>query len=212
MELPPLISIVIEPKTRADGEKLRVGVETLMAADPAVRVLSAERSGQLTVAGIGELHLEIIIDRVVPRRRFIAHGIQDRRGDGVPRCCKEGCARRAGADDARRGPRSRTVRGRGRRQLGRPTWTNSVAARSRWNGNRPGPRPAVDLFGYRADLQSRTRGLATYSSAFDRYELRSDDRSDDDRASHRVAPRRPAPRPIDSTIAVPEPDEAEPSG
>jgi elongation factor G len=64
----PVISLAIEPKTKADQEKLGVGLGKLMAEDPTFRVKTDEQTGQVVIAGMGELHLEIIVDRL--KREF----------------------------------------------------------------------------------------------------------------------------------------------
>ncbi|MFN1836155.1 elongation factor G [Balneola sp. MJW-20] len=64
----PVIKLAIEPKTKADGEKLQVGLQKLAEEDPTFQVRTDEETGQTTVAGMGELHLEIIVDRL--RREF----------------------------------------------------------------------------------------------------------------------------------------------
>ncbi|MCZ2328612.1 elongation factor G [Bartonella sp. F02] len=69
MEFPdPVIEIAIEPKTKADQEKMGVALNRLAAEDPSFRVKSDEESGQVIIAGMGELHLDIIVDRM--RREF----------------------------------------------------------------------------------------------------------------------------------------------
>ena len=69
MDFPePVISLAIEPKTKADQEKLGMGLGKLMAEDPTFRVKTDEQTGQVVIAGMGELHLEIIVDRL--RREF----------------------------------------------------------------------------------------------------------------------------------------------
>jgi elongation factor G len=64
----PVIQIAIEPKTKADQEKMGVALHRLAAEDPSFRVKSDEESGQTIIAGMGELHLDIIVDRM--RREF----------------------------------------------------------------------------------------------------------------------------------------------
>ncbi len=64
----PVISLAIEPKTKADQEKLGQGMQKLMAEDPTFRVKTDEQTGQVVIAGMGELHLEIIVDRL--KREF----------------------------------------------------------------------------------------------------------------------------------------------
>src|SRR5262249_38246540 len=69
MDFPkPVISLAIEPKTKADQEKLGVGLSKLMAEDPTFRVQTDQQTGQVIIAGMGELHLEIIVDRL--KREF----------------------------------------------------------------------------------------------------------------------------------------------
>jgi elongation factor G len=69
MDFPePVISLAIEPKTKADQEKLGIGLGKLMAEDPTFRVKTDEQTGQVVIAGMGELHLEIIVDRL--KREF----------------------------------------------------------------------------------------------------------------------------------------------
>ena len=69
MEFPePVISLAIEPKTKADQEKLGQGMAKLMAEDPTFRVRTDEQTNQVVIAGMGELHLEIIVDRL--KREF----------------------------------------------------------------------------------------------------------------------------------------------
>jgi elongation factor G len=69
MDFPePVISLAIEPKTKGDQEKLGVGLAKLMGEDPTFRVKTDEQTGQVVIAGMGELHLEIIVDRL--KREF----------------------------------------------------------------------------------------------------------------------------------------------
>jgi len=69
MDFPaPVISLAIEPKTKADQEKLGQGLAKLMAEDPTFRVKSDPETGQTVISGMGELHLEIIVDRL--KREF----------------------------------------------------------------------------------------------------------------------------------------------
>jgi elongation factor G len=64
----PVIAIAIEPKTKVDVEKLGVGLQKLAQEDPSFRVHTDEESGQTIIRGMGELHLEIIVDRL--KREF----------------------------------------------------------------------------------------------------------------------------------------------
>ncbi len=69
MEFPePVISIAVEPKTKADQEKMGLALGRLAQEDPSFRVRTDEESGQTIIAGMGELHLDIIVDRM--KREF----------------------------------------------------------------------------------------------------------------------------------------------
>ncbi len=69
MEFPdPVIQIAIEPKTKGDQEKMGMALNRLAAEDPSFRVKTDEESGQTIIAGMGELHLDIIVDRL--KREF----------------------------------------------------------------------------------------------------------------------------------------------
>jgi elongation factor G len=64
----PVIDVAVEPKTKADQEKMGIALSRLAEEDPTFRVRSDEETGQTIIAGMGELHLEIIVDRM--RREF----------------------------------------------------------------------------------------------------------------------------------------------
>jgi len=69
MEFPdPVIAVAVEPRTKSDQEKMGVALQKLAAEDPSFRVSTDEESGQTIIAGMGELHLEIIVDRM--KREF----------------------------------------------------------------------------------------------------------------------------------------------
>jgi elongation factor G len=69
MEFPePVISVAVEPKTKSDQEKMGIALSKLAQEDPSFRVSSDEESGQTIISGMGELHLDIIVDRM--RREF----------------------------------------------------------------------------------------------------------------------------------------------
>jgi len=69
MEFPePVISVAVEPKTTADQEKMGIALQKLAKEDPSFRVHTDEESGQTIISGMGELHLDIIVDRM--RREF----------------------------------------------------------------------------------------------------------------------------------------------
>ena len=69
MEFPePVISVAVEPKTKADQEKMAIALQKLAEEDPSFRVATDEESGQTIISGMGELHLDIIVDRM--KREF----------------------------------------------------------------------------------------------------------------------------------------------
>ena len=69
MDFPePVISVAVEPKTKADQEKMGLALQKLSTEDPSFKVSTNEESGQTIISGMGELHLEIIVDRL--RREF----------------------------------------------------------------------------------------------------------------------------------------------
>ena len=69
MEFPdPVIEVAVEPKSKADVEKMGIALARLAAEDPSFRVTSDEESGQTVIKGMGELHLEVLVDRM--RREF----------------------------------------------------------------------------------------------------------------------------------------------
>ena len=69
MEFPePVISVAVEPKTKVDQEKMGIALAKLAQEDPSFRVHTDEESGQTIISGMGELHLEIIVDRM--KREF----------------------------------------------------------------------------------------------------------------------------------------------
>ena len=69
MEFPePVISVAVEPKTKADQEKMGIALGKLAEEDPSFRVSTDEESGQTIISGMGELHLEILVDRM--KREF----------------------------------------------------------------------------------------------------------------------------------------------
>ena len=64
----PVISVAVEPKTKADQERMGIALQKLAKEDPSFRVATDEESGQTIISGMGELHLDIIVDRM--RREF----------------------------------------------------------------------------------------------------------------------------------------------
>src|SRR5690606_10556334 len=64
----PVISQAVEPKSKADQEKMGIALQRLAQEDPSFRVRSDEESGQTIISGMGELHLEVLVDRM--KREF----------------------------------------------------------------------------------------------------------------------------------------------
>jgi elongation factor G len=70
LDVPPaVVKLAIEPKTKSDQEKMGIGLGKLSSEDPSLRLSVDEETGQTTIAGMGELHLEIIVDRL--KREFM---------------------------------------------------------------------------------------------------------------------------------------------
>ncbi len=69
----PVIEVAIEPKTKADQDKLGVALQRLSEEDPTFRVKTDEESGQTLIAGMGELHLDVLVDRMVREFRVAAN-------------------------------------------------------------------------------------------------------------------------------------------
>ena len=76
----PVISQAVEPKTKADQEKMGIALNRLAQEDPSFRVRTDEESGQTIISGMGELHLEILVDRM--KREF---GVEATRGQAAGR-------------------------------------------------------------------------------------------------------------------------------
>ena len=82
----PVIDIAIEPKTKADQEKMGIALQRLAEEDPTFRVRSDEETGQTIIAGMGELHLEIIVDRM--KREFKVEANVGQPQVAFRECCK----------------------------------------------------------------------------------------------------------------------------
>ena len=89
MEFPePVIHIAVEPKTKADQEKMGIALGRLAQEDPSFRVRTDEESGQTIISGMGELHLEIIVDRM--KREFSVEA-----NIGAPQVAYRECIKKA---------------------------------------------------------------------------------------------------------------------
>ncbi|MCK4716994.1 MAG: elongation factor G, partial [Candidatus Marinimicrobia bacterium] len=74
MDFPePVISITVEPKSKADSDNLAISLEKLAYEDPTFRISQDEETGQIIISGMGELHLEILVDRLQREFRIRAH-------------------------------------------------------------------------------------------------------------------------------------------
>ncbi len=74
MDFPePVISITVEPKSKADSDNLAISLEKLAYEDPTFRISQDEETGQIIISGMGELHLEILVDRLQREFRIWAH-------------------------------------------------------------------------------------------------------------------------------------------
>lgn len=71
----PPVSIAVEPKAKSDQEKMALGLQKLVEEDPTLRVHTDEETGQTIISGMGELHLEIAIDRLQKE-----HGVEANTG------------------------------------------------------------------------------------------------------------------------------------
>jgi elongation factor G len=69
----PVISVAIEPRTQADQDKLNEALQRLAEEDPTFRVRTDEHTGQLLISGMGELHLEVLVDRMLREFRVVAN-------------------------------------------------------------------------------------------------------------------------------------------
>ena len=69
----PVIEVAIEPKTKADQDKLGIALQRLSEEDPTFRVKTDEESGQTLIAGMGELHLDVLVDRMVREFKVAAN-------------------------------------------------------------------------------------------------------------------------------------------
>ena len=78
-----MISVAVEPKSKADQDKLGAGLARLAEEDPTFRVTTDEETGQTLIAGMGELHLEIIVDRL--KREFNVDANVGRPAGRLPR-------------------------------------------------------------------------------------------------------------------------------
>ncbi len=141
MEFPePVIHVAVEPKTKADQEKMGIALNRLAQEDPSFRVRTDEESGQTIISGMGELHLEIIVDRM--KREF---GVEANVGapqvayrETIRRAVRQGRRQVHQADRRPRPVRPRLAQARAAGSAARATSSSmrSRAARCRANTSR----------------------------------------------------------------------------
>jgi elongation factor G len=304
--------LAIEPKTQADQEKLGQGLQKLMAEDPTFRVNTDTQTGQTIIHAMGELHLEIIVDRLkrefnveasVGKPQVAYKETLTRPADGEMKYAKQtggrgqyghvkihlhpgqpgtgyifvneivgGAIPKEFIKPVDEGIKEALTRGvlagypiddvkvelydgsyhdvdssemafkiagsmafqdaakKARPVLLEPIMrVKVVVPREHMRdvmGNLSSRRgqiesqedrggtqiiaarvPLSEMFGYATDLRSRTQGHATFLMKFDGYQQRPSGLDDDDRESRVGAPRKPAPRVNDSSVALPEPDD-----
>src|SRR5204862_433242 len=147
----PVIAVAVEPKTKGDQEKMGVALSKLAQEDPTFKVHTDPDSGQTIISGMGELHLEIIVDRMM--REFSVEA-------------NVGKPQGAYAETIHRHPEAEGK------------YIRQTARRGRIEGmeHRAGSQvikaivPLAEMFGYATHMRSSTQGRATYSMHFARYE------------------------------------------
>ncbi|MBI3873807.1 MAG: elongation factor G [Arcobacter sp.] len=188
MEFPePVISVAVEPKTKADQEKMGIALGKLAQEDPSFRVATDEESGQTIISGMGELHLEILVDRM--KREF---GVEaDKLYDGsyhdvdssemafklaASMGFKAGC-RQAAAQAIILEPMMRVEIETPENYMGDVIGDcNKRRGQIQSMDERAGVKlvvalvPLAEMFGYSTDLRSMSQGRATYSMIFDQYQ------------------------------------------
>ena len=124
----PVIDVAIEPKTKADQDKLAIALQKLAEEDPTFRVRTDAETGQTIIAGMGELHLEIIVDRMkrefkveanvgkpqVAYRETIRRKVEDVEGKFIRQTRRQGPVRPRGASTSSRPSRARASSSRTR--------------------------------------------------------------------------------------------------
>ena len=189
MDFPePVISIAVEPRSQADQEKMALALGKLAAEDPSFKVKTDEESGQTIISGMGELHLDIIVDRM--RREFSVEcnvGKPQVAYRETIRDSSEMAFKIAGSMGFRKGAAE------AKPVLLEPTMKVEVTTPEDWMGDVVGDLnrrrgviegmedgvagikivlakvPLSEMFGYSTDLRSATQGRASYSMEFFNY-------------------------------------------
>ena len=197
----PVISIAIDPKRGTDREKLSRALRELTAEDPTVRAETDERTGRSVIAGVGELHLEIVLQRICAGYRVEA-------AVGAPRVVYKQ------AGSVLLEPWMRLEVTTPSEQL--PSVLHALAKRrcdDQSEESRNATRivrarvPFSRMIGFAGELRDRTFGRATFSLQFESYQPVDDGPGIDDTAIV-GAPLEPGPKPKIQAIALPEPDDA----
>src|SRR5437667_113786 len=159
MEFPePVISQAVEPKTKVDQEKMGMALGRLAQEDPSFRVRTDEESGQTIISGMGELHLEIIVDRMKPE-----FGVEASVGmrQAHPVLLEPIMAVEAETPEEKMGDVIGDLSARRGVILGMDDLPGSKAIKAEV--------PLNEMFGYSTTLRSLTQGRATYTMEFKHY-------------------------------------------
>src|SRR2546427_333878 len=180
----PVISVAIEPKTKADQDKLSIALQKLSEEDPTFRVHTDAETAQTIISGMGELHLEIIVDRM--KREFKVDA-----NVGRPQVAYRGTMRKRVADGE--GKVIRQTGGRASPVLLEPVMDVEVVTPADYMGEVMGDLssrrgkiggmtqradahviaasvPLSEMFGYSTTLRSMSQGRAIYSMQFSHYQ------------------------------------------
>src|SRR5437763_721151 len=169
MQFPdPVISIAIEPKTKVDQERLGGSLHKLATEDPSFRVSTNTETGQTLISGMGELHLEIIVDRLLREFKVDANvgkpqvAYKEAMGKASPVILEPIMSLEVVTPEEYMGEVISDINRRRGRIAGQEPRGNAqvIAAHA----------PLAEMFGYATDLRSRTQGRATFTMQFSHYE------------------------------------------
>lgn len=209
----PLLTIALQPLTDADRRQLSHGLAALMAEDSTLGVSADDQTGEVVIGGVGELHLEIVIDRL--RREFNVEA-----SVGRPQVAFKEMPTSSGQGEAEKNSRPVILEPVMQLEVVVPEEclagvVASLASRRgriESHAQRAGMHviaayvPLAELFGYSGELRERTRGRGTFTMRFGYYQRRPPgDDGDGDRDSFVGVPRNGPSAPRNSRIGVPEP-------
>ena len=211
-----LLVLALQPHTLADAERMEIGLRRLTAEDPTLTVEIDRPTGTVTVGGIGELQLEIVVDR-------LKRELQVEAGVGKPEVVYKRAQTQTADGTSATSPLLEPVM---RVEATIPlefvadVIKSLIArgARLQSQQNADGPRivcalvPLAELFGFDCDLRQLTRGRGTFVQQFDSYQAVREDpgATDDDRGARVGVPRKPVSPQKPSEIALPEPEDERP--